>query len=177
MKIEDADIREYGAKQLTVEFAPPKTSVTVELPDGALIPTETETYTPLSELTVGVLFRGENRNEIQRNVSNFNAALQSGKVLTLDGYERKFMAYLQDNSLNKTITKKRYTAEFKFTGYWFGEEVQLKFKDTHEAVFEALGNRETPCKLTIVALEYISKLKINGFSDEITVENIDRGNK
>ena len=175
MKIDDMDIRMFGAKQLTVEITPPGTQVRVELPDGTLVPTETETYTPLSEVAVGVLFRGESRNEIQKSASEFNAALQRGRVLTLDGYERKFMAYMQGNTLNKTISKKRYMADFKFVGYWFGEEIQLKFKRTHEAVFETVGNRDTPCKVTIIALEYINKLTINGFSDVITVENIDRG--
>lgn len=175
MKIDDTDIRKFGAIQLTVDIVPPKTAVKVELPDGALTPTETDTYTPLSEVTVGVLFRGQNRNEIQKNVSDLNAVMQQGRTLTIDGYERKFKAFMQDSTLNKTITKKRYTAEFKFIGYWFSEEIRLKFKDTHEAVFEAIGNRETPCRLIIVALEYISKLTINGFSDVITIENIDRG--
>lgn len=175
MKIGEMDIRAFCAKQLTVDIAPPSTQVKVEMYDGALIPSETKTYMPLGEITVGVLFRGETRNEVQRYVSDFNAALQKGVVMTLDKYERKFMGYMQSNTLSKTVTKRRYTAEFKFVGYWFGEEVTLSFDNIHEAIFEAMGNRDAPCKITMTALEYISELKISGFSEEITIQNIDRG--
>lgn len=116
MKIDSIDIRSFDAKQLTVDFEPPQTGVTVEMFDGALIPSESETYTPLSGLTVTVLFRGKDRDEVQKHVSDFNAELQKGVVLTLDGYSRHFKAYMTGNSLSKTITKTRYTAEFKFTG-------------------------------------------------------------
>lgn len=68
MKIDSIDIRSFDAKQLTVDFEPPQTGVTMELFDGALIPSESETYTPLSGLTVTVLFRGQNRDEVQRHV-------------------------------------------------------------------------------------------------------------
>lgn len=37
------------------------------------------------------------------------------------------------------------------------------------------GNRWTPCRLTITALEYIETMKINGLSDEITIKTIPRG--
>lgn len=56
MKIDSIDIRSFDAKQLTVDFEPPQTGVTVEMFDGALIPSESETYTPLSGLTVVVKF-------------------------------------------------------------------------------------------------------------------------
>jgi len=81
MKIDSIDIRSFDAKQLTVDFEPPQTGVTVEMFDGALIPSESETYTPLSGLTVTVLFRGKDRDEVQKHVSD---SMQScRKVLSL----------------------------------------------------------------------------------------------
>ena len=175
MKIDETDIRTFSAKQLTVEYTPPSTTVSVDMFDGALIPSEGETYTPLSGVTVGVLFRGRTRNEVQRYVSDFNAMLQKGVALTLDGYERHFKGYMTGNTLSKTITKGRYTAEFTFTGYWFSEAVSLTWENVHEVIFEAAGNRWTPCKVTITATEYIEEMKINGFSDEIIIHTIPRG--
>lgn len=108
--------------------------------------------------------------------SDFNAELQKGVVLTLDGYSRHFKAYMTGNSLSKTITKTRYTAEFKFTGYWFSDEVSLNWQGAYEAIFEAQGNRATPCRLTITATEYIEQLRINGLScGEIIIDTIPRG--
>lgn len=175
MKINDTDIRTFNAKQLTVDFSPPSTVVSVDMFNGALIPSESETYTPLSGVTVGVLFRGNTRNEIQTNVSNFNAMLQKGVTLVLDGYEKMFKGFMTANSLKKTITKERYTAEFTFTGYWFSDTVTLTFKDVYEMKFDAIGNRQTPCRISITALEYIEQLKINGFADEIIISVIQNG--
>ena len=117
MKIDDKDIRSFDAKQLTVDFEPPQTNVTVEMFDGALTPSESETYTPLSGLTVKVLFRGRNRDEVQRHVNDYNAELQTGVVMTLDGNSRHYKDYMKGNTLDKTITKERETAEYKCTGY------------------------------------------------------------
>lgn len=176
MKIDDTDIRSFDAKQLAVEFEPPQTNVTVEMFEGALTPSESESYIPLSGVKVTILFRGRNRDEIQRHVSDFNAELQKGVILTLDGYSRHFKGYMTGNTLSKTIVKERYTAEFTFTGYWFSDEVTLIWQQEHEMIFEAAGNRWTPCKVTITALEYIEELKINGFaSGEIRVNTIPRG--
>lgn len=175
MKINETDIRTFSAKQLTVRYNPPQTAVNMELFDGGLTPSESETYTPLSELKVKIYFRGQTRNEVQRYVSDFNAALQRGVVLTLDGYERKFKAYMTSNTLDEPIAKTRYSAEFTFSGYWFSDTVTLTWQDVHEAKFEAFGNRWMPCKLSITALEYIEILKINGFSDELTINVIPRG--
>lgn len=175
MKIDDLDIREFDAKQLTVDFEPPQTAVSHELFEGALIPSESETYTPLSGVKVGILFRGESRDEVQQHVSDFHAELQKGVVLTLDGYRRKFKGFMTANSLEKTITKRRYRAEFSFSGYWFSEEVTLTWQEIHEAVFDAIGNRWTPCKISITAVEYIEEMKINGFTDEIVIHTIPRG--
>lgn len=175
MKINETDIRTFSAKQSNVEYTLPSTAVSVDMFDGALIPSEGETYTPLSGVTVGVLFRGRTRNEVQRYVSDFNAMLQKGVVLTLDGYERHFKGYMTGNTLSKTIAKGRYTADFTFTGYWFSETVTLTWENVNEMVFEAAGNRWSPCKVTITATEYIEEMKINGFSDEIIIHTIPRG--
>lgn len=175
MKIDDTDIREFSAKQLTVDYLPPQTVVNMDMYAGALIPSESETETPLSEMTVRVLFRGNTRNEIQRYVSEFNCLLQKGVTLTLDKYERRFKGYMIENTLDKTITQTRYIAGFTFIGYWFSNPVTLAWQDSHEMLFETIGNRPTPCKLNITALKGIEQLKINGFEDELLIKDIPRG--
>lgn len=162
MKIDSTDIREFDAKQLSVEFTPPQTTVTVDMFEGALIPSESETYTPLSGITVEVLFRGKDRDEVMTHISDFNALLQKGVVLTLDGYRRKFKGFMTANAPEKTISKERYKSSFKFTGYWFSDDVTISWQEKNEIIFETKGNRWTPCRLTITALEYIETMKING---------------
>lgn len=175
MKIADTDIRKFHAKQLTVDFLPPSTVVDVEMYKGALLPSENETDTPLSHIKVGIYFRGETRDQIFEDISNLTALLQQGTPLTLDGYRRKFMAYLKGSDVEKTASKRRYKATYEFDGYWFSDEVSLQFDNVCEFSFDVIGNRETPCIISIVALAYVEELKITGFSDEIIVKNINKG--
>lgn len=175
MKIAETDIRIFRAKQLTVEFQPPPTVVDVEMFEGALTPSENDTDTPLSSVKVEVYFRGESRDEIRRNVSRFCALLQKGTPLTLDGYRDRFMGYMTSNTTNKTITGKRYKAEFEFSGYWFSDEVELNFNEVSEFSFDAEGTRDAPCIISMTALSFVEELKITGFSDEIIITNINRG--
>lgn len=175
MKIAEVDIREFHAKQLTVEFSPPPTAVDVEMYKGALLPSENDTDTPLSSIKVSLYFRGETRDEVFEHISNLTALLQQGTTLTLDGYRRKFMAYLKSSSVEKTASKRRYKATFEFDGYWYSNEIELQFNEMNEFSFEVIGNRPTPCIVSIVALAYVEELKITGFSDEIIIANINKG--
>lgn len=115
------------------------------------------------------------RDEVMTHISDFNALLQKGVVLTLDGYRRKFKGFMTANAPEKTISKERYKSSFKFTGYWFSDDVTISWQEKNEIIFETKGNRWTPCRLTITALEYIETMKINGLSDEITIKTIPRG--
>ena len=80
MIVNGVDVREYGAKLLTVEEQPPKISVKKEMIQRALLPTEYETDIPLGTLKLTIYFRARNRAELQRTVSR--------KILELsiDGY-------------------------------------------------------------------------------------------
>lgn len=131
MKIDSIDIRSFDAKQLTVDFEPPQTGVTVEMFDGALIPSESETYTPLSGLTVTVLFRGKDRDEVQKHVSDFNAELQKGVVLTLDGYSRHFKAWQRQQQ--STI----WSDIVSHTGEHFGRTLRIQISTLLKSQFRA----------------------------------------
>ncbi len=93
MKIDSIDIRSFDAKQLTVDFEPPQGGDGGDVRRG-IDTVGIETYTPLSGLTVTVLFRGKDRDEVQKHVSDFNAELQKGVVLTLDGYSRHILRHI-----------------------------------------------------------------------------------
>ena len=75
MKIDGIDIRKYNAKQLTVDIQPPKIAIETEWIDGAPVPLEFETYIKAGTLKLSILFRGDSRNQIVRNVSEFMTLL------------------------------------------------------------------------------------------------------
>ena len=175
MKIGEVDIRSFQAKQLTVDIEPPQTAVSKEWLPRALRPTESTTETTFSSIVVKLLIRGRDRNDVTNKISDINALLQSGAVLALDGYERRFMAYATGNSQEKTLSKTKYLAEFSFDGYWFSDEEVLAFPNVPTATFEALGNRTPPCKVYIIPDEDIDELTIVGFAETMTLRNLPRG--
>lgn len=124
MKIDGIDIRKYNAKQLTVDIQPPKIAVQNEWIDGAPVPLEFETFIKGGTLKLSILFRGDSRSQIVRNVSEFMALLTHGVVLQLDGYKGYFNGKLTDDTLAKTIVKTRYTLNLTFTGYMIDDEIK-----------------------------------------------------
>lgn len=175
MKIGEVDIRAFQAKQLTVDILPPQTAVNKDWLPRALRPTESETETTFSSLEVKLLIRGRDRNDVTNKISDINALLQSGAALTLDGYERRFMAYATGNGEEKTLSKTKYLAEFSFDGYWFSDQVEVRLQNEATVEFEAQGNRTPPCKVTIIPDEDIDELTITGFAEVMTLRNLPRG--
>ena len=116
MKIDGIDIRKFNAKQLTVDIQPPKIAVENEWIDGAPVPLEFETFIKAGTPKLSILFRGDSRSQIVRNVSNFMALLTHGVVMQLDGYKGYYTGKLTDDSLSKTIVKTRYTVNLTFAG-------------------------------------------------------------
>ena len=174
MKIENTDIREFGAKLLKVNFTPPATTIDWEMYQGALLPSENNTDVPLSQIETEIYFKGKDRDEILANISNFSAMLQKGVALELDGYRRKFMAYQSGApNVEKTVSKQSYKATYRFDGYWFSEMVELHFNEINEFSFETIGNRPTPCIISVTSLAHIDELKITGFTEEQIEENND----
>lgn len=40
------------------------------------------------------------------------------------------------NAPEKTISKERYKSSFKFTGYWFSDDVTISWQEKNEIIFE-----------------------------------------
>ena len=71
MIINGKDIREYGAKQLTVEIKPPQIRPSYEMLTKALLPVEYDTDIPLGSIKLTIYFREKNRMLLARTLSSF----------------------------------------------------------------------------------------------------------
>lgn len=82
MIVNGVDVREYGAKLLTVEEQPPKINVQKEMIPRALLPTEYQTDIPLGTLKLTIYFRartGRNFSAPCRGSCCSSASLQYWK--------------------------------------------------------------------------------------------------
>ncbi len=175
MKIGDIDIRKYNAKQLTVEFQPPDASVNTEWIDGAATPYEYTSYIKYGKLTLSILVRGNDRNEITRTISYIMALLTHTVSLSLDGYKGTYRGALTDSEIVKTTSKTRYLLNLEFDGYMVDAAITHEYIDVTSAQFETLGTRETPCVLEITPTVDLQTFTISGFGDDdITISNLQR---
>lgn len=176
MKIDGIDIRKYNAKQLTVDIQPPKIAVETEWIDGAPVPLEFETFIKAGTLKLSILFRGNSRNQIVRNVSEFMALLTHGVLIQLDGYKGYYKGKLTDDGLTKTIVKTRYTVNLTFSGYMIDDEIKNTYRDRRTAQFEVLGTRDAPCVLEITPTVSMVEYRVEGFGDDpIIIQNLEAG--
>ena len=128
MIVNGVDVREYGAKLLTVEEQPPKINVQKEMIPRALLPTEYQTDIPLGTLKMTIYFRAKNRAELQRTVSRFMLQFRQSAVLEeIKGYKGKYKAYLTDSALNKTLNLSKKVLELSIDGYFFDDDLTIEF--------------------------------------------------
>ena len=152
MIVNGVDVREYGAKLLTVEEQPPKINVQKEMIPRALLPTEYQTDIPLGTLKMTIYFRAKNRAELQRTVSRFMLQFRQSAVLEeIKGYKGKYKAYLTDSALNKTLNLSKKILELSIDGYFFDDDLTIEFGGQASGKIYMESSRGTPCTIEITA--------------------------
>lgn len=176
MRVNGIDAKTFDAKQLTVEIMPPKFAINSEWVEGAATPHEFDTEVQYGTLKMTVLFRGRNRNEINRKISEFLALFTSRCRLQLDRYKGTYIGDIKTNEIRKTESKKHYILSLEFDGYMTDAEVSNVYRNTYSARFTALGTRRTPCVIEILPTVDLQEYTITGFGEEpIVLSNLEKG--
>jgi hypothetical protein len=176
MKVNGIDARKYDAKQLTVEIQPPVVAVNYEWMTGAIQPTEFETDVTMGHLKLCVYFKGKDRNNIIRSMSEFMANFTTACDLELDGYKGKYRGFMTTNDYEKTITKKRYKINLEFDGYFYDDEISITFNGVTSGNFYTVGSRKAPCIVEVYAKSALTNYTISGLGDDdIIVESLEAG--
>jgi len=173
MEINKINIKKYNAKQLTVEIQPPQMSIEKEWNDRAKLPQEFETSIKFGTLKIEVYFKGNNRNEIIRNMGDFLQPFNKSVDIQLDGYKGKFKGFMTSNSYNKQKVKQRFILELNFDGYMYDEEIKHEFTGVKDISFYTKGTRDAPCIIEVKALAALSNFTISGIGDDdIIIESL-----
>ncbi|MBR1390902.1 MAG: phage tail family protein [Lachnospiraceae bacterium] len=176
MKINDNDIRKYGAKQLTVDVQPPTMATNYEWVTGAARETEFDTQVQMGHLKISIYFKGKNRNSIIRDISAFMENLKNAADLELDGFKGRYRGYLTADDYEKKIAKNRYIINLEFDGYFYDDEITQIFDGTTTAKFAVAGTRDAPCVVEILAKNNLSNYTITGLGEDgITIESLAAG--
>lgn len=176
MIVNGVDVREYGAKLLTVEEQPPKINVQKEMIPRALLPTEYQTDIPLGTLKMTIYFRAKNRAELQRTVSRFMLQFRQSAVLEeIKGYKGKYKAYLTDSALNKTLNLSKKVLELSIDGYFFDDDLTIEFGGQASGKIYMESSRGTPCTIEITAARELTGYTLSLNGEAYTVDAMAEG--
>lgn len=176
MIINGKDIREYGAKQLTVEIKPPKIRPSYEMLTKALLPVEYDTDIPLGSIKLTIYFREKNRMLLARTLSSFMEQFaQSCVIGQIKGYKGSWKGFLTESNYQKTLVQEKKILELTLDGYFFDDEETVIFDGKTSGRLFVQGSRKTPATIEITAKAALTNYKITLNGDDYTIQRLEAG--
>ena len=184
MNINDISVATFNARQHRVSVGHLSLKNDSEWPAGNVLPYMGANRYGFKDISVDLIVRGEDREDIHLNCSAIIAALQNPAELQLDGYGHRFFAILQDAREEETVLNRWHTLKLSFEGY---EYKAVSVTSSSPSIsFDNPGNAVSPCDLIInnaFASVGSSTLTINGLCRDsftgaalpLTVSNVPRG--
>lgn len=178
MLVNGNDARKYNAKQLTVELQPAQTTFEKEWEKSQLLPRDFGSSEDFGKLKLVMYFRGKDRNQIRRNVSEF-VALFSGSAaeVRIDRFQGIYVCYITKSNIEDMIVNNRNKLTIECDYYMKDEKVEKELNRVTSAVIHGMGTRCAPCRLEIVPSETMASFVISGLGDQIKISNLKKGKK
>lgn len=173
MLVNETNILEFNAKLLKVEIETQELNNSSEWVLGALSPIYIENKKTFKKITLELAFKGDSRDIILKNISNFMSKLITDVELTLDGYSNKYRCILSSSITEKTVSKHIYKKELTFMGFEYGTQVIETMDRITSKTINVSGNTETPAIVEITPSIGLIDLILTGVSDDsITIKNL-----
>lgn len=179
MLINGVPVKEYGAKQLTVDFAPSTIEKTYEWNAGARLPIMVDSRATFKTATILLKVTGSSRQEINRNASHLHKLAAGQAEYVLDGYKNwVFVGALSDApTLKKTIDPTVYKFTLTVTGYMRDERQQeAEINRATQGYIFVEGTRDTPIMMEITPIVDLPEFGIYGVAERgIVIKNLTEG--
>jgi len=171
------DIKNFNAKQLKVDIQTSQLSNESEWINKTLSPIFLENKIKFKDIKVELIFKGDSRDIILKNISNLMSKLTKEVDLKLDGYSNRYKCILTGNETVKTVSKNAYKKNLEFIGYEYGNEIIETMNRITTKTINVSSNTETPAIVEVTPSIDIIDLTINGIADDpITIKNL-KGSK
>ncbi|GAA0762371.1 phage distal tail protein [Clostridium sartagoforme] len=178
MLIDSINISSFNAKLLKVDIDTQELSNVSEWPTGTLNPIFLENREKFKKIELELAFKGESRDLILNNISNFMSKLTREVVLTLDSYANKYRCILSANTTEKTVSKHMYKKKLTFLGYEFANEKIETMNRVTSKTINVAGNQVTPAIVEITPSIALVDLTITGLDEDfIKIKNITASKK
>lgn len=173
MNVNGININLYGATQLEVDIQNYKYKSEYTLLAKSLTPIELSTNETLKAIKVDILFKGNNRDEVLSNISRFMTLLKGAVIINLDGYSHSFKVYLENDSIEKKKSKRKYKLKLEFKGYSTKEEIVENINGINSKTIEVKGTQITPAIVEITPTTVLADITLEGLADDpIIIKNL-----
>lgn len=170
--IDGVDISVYGAKQHNVEMAYGEIDNKSEWPEGSNIPIMLCGTSGFKKIKVGVVIKGNSRDEIWKNGNRLITSLMKPSIVKLDGFINNFCVYLKNISQAEQAIQRWHKATLELIGYEFGNQVSVSASETTCIEVENEGTLTTPAILELTPTIGKVSVTISGVvRDSITGED------
>lgn len=173
MNVNGININLYGATQLEVDIQNYKYKSEYTLLAKSLTPIELSTNETLKAIKVDILFKGNNRDEVLSNISRFMTLLKGAVIINLDGYSHSFKVYLENDSIEKKKSKRKYKLKLEFKGYSTKDEIVENINGINSKTIEVKGTQITPAIVEITPTTVLADITLEGLADDpIIIKNL-----
>lgn len=181
MRINNQDISVWCARQSTMQFAPSKFSNASVWKTGAAVPTIFGGKAGFKTLTLRLIVKGNDREDILHNVSAIVGACADKCEIGLDRYDNGFTGYLTSASNEELAKKLFHRLTLQFTGYEHGDLSQTT-GTTSVRVYNH-GSLPSPARLILTPTSDISRIVLTGICRDsytgedlpVTIEDVTSG--
>ena len=173
MDVNGININLYGGIQLEVDIQNYKYKSEYTLLTNSLTPVELSTTETLKSIKADILFRGNNRDEILSNISRFMMLLKGEVIIKLDGYSNSFKVYLENDSIEKKNSKRKYKLKLEFKGYSMKDEIVENINGISSKTINMQGTQVTPVVVEITPTTELVDITLEGLADDpIMIKNL-----
>lgn len=176
MLINGVPVKEYGAKQLTVDFSPSTQEQTYEWNAGARLPIMVDRRATFKTMTVLLKVTGSSRQEIVKRSSHLHRLAAGQAEYVLDGYKDwVFVGILKSEpTLKKTIDRNVYKMTLTVTGYMRdAREQEAEINRVARGYIFVEGTRDAPVMMEITPIVNLPEFGIYGVAERgIVIKNL-----
>lgn len=174
MKVNGIDVKNYMARQCQVVKGYCSISNSSKWPSKSLHPVLNDNEIGMKPLKIVLSVRGNGREEIQRNISNFLSLLREPVEIELDGFNNRFYGILKKHESAESSKRRWHTLTLQFEGYEHGTERET-YTTEKEFVIYNDGNLKTPCTVEITPQNSLSEIKVSGAGKDFYIRNLSVG--
>lgn len=187
MLINSKDIARHNARQWRVDIGNREVKNESEWVRGSPLPFFSKNTIGFKEFTITLMVYGDNREDIQHNISDILSELLDPADMELDGYEHKFCGILDKYKVKEYSDHSRHrfqTLELQFSGYEYGDEVSVTASGAESVTIINPGNAVSPVILELTPTLGAASITVTGICRDsesgedlpVTISNLTTGN-